>query len=42
VPHWQRHWTPLNSDLQRFPAHKFYLREGFNLASHHFLIVNIT
>ncbi|WP_226666113.1 GNAT family N-acetyltransferase [Microbulbifer aggregans] len=26
----------LDSGVQRFPAHRFYLREGFNIASHHF------
>lgn len=26
----------LDSGVQRFAAHKFYLREGFNIASHHF------
>jgi GNAT superfamily N-acetyltransferase len=26
----------LDSGVQRFSAHKFYLREGFNIASHHF------
>lgn len=31
----------LDSGVQRFPAHKFYLREGFNIASHHFSIVEI-
>ncbi|WP_193161908.1 GNAT family N-acetyltransferase [Microbulbifer hainanensis] len=31
----------LDSGVQRFPAHKFYLREGFNIASHHFSIVNL-
>ncbi|WP_105201232.1 GNAT family N-acetyltransferase [Pseudoalteromonas sp. T1lg10] len=29
----------LDSGVQRFPAHKFYLREGFRIASHHFSIV---
>ncbi|MBF9002940.1 GNAT family N-acetyltransferase [Vibrio nitrifigilis] len=29
----------LDSAVHRFPAHKFYLREGFNIASHHFSIV---
>ena len=27
----------LDSGVQRFQAHKFYLREGFKIASHHFL-----
>ncbi|EPX4131445.1 GNAT family N-acetyltransferase [Vibrio parahaemolyticus] len=31
----------LDSGVQRFPAHKFYLREGFNIASHHFSIVGV-
>jgi GNAT superfamily N-acetyltransferase len=26
----------LDSGVQRFQAHKFYLREGFKIASHHF------
>ena len=26
----------LDSGVQRFEAHKFYLREGFRIASHHF------
>lgn len=26
----------LDSGVQRFSAHKFYLREGFHIASHHF------
>lgn len=26
----------LDSGVQRFAAHKFYLREGFNITSHHF------
>lgn len=26
----------LDSGVQRFAAHKFYLREGFKIASHHF------
>ena len=26
----------LDSGVQRFAAHKFYLREGFRIASHHF------
>ncbi|MCC2524665.1 GNAT family N-acetyltransferase [Vibrio coralliilyticus] len=32
----------LDSGVQRFPAHKFYLREGFNIASHHFSIVGVS
>ena len=31
----------LDSGIQRFPAHRFYLREGFNIASHHFSIVGL-
>ncbi|WP_240206771.1 GNAT family N-acetyltransferase [Vibrio sp. CyArs1] len=31
----------LDSGVQRFPAHRFYLREGFNIASHHFSITSI-
>ena len=31
----------LDSGVQRFPAHRFYLREGFNIASHHFSIINL-
>ncbi|MCE2486738.1 MAG: GNAT family N-acetyltransferase [Desulfurellaceae bacterium] len=31
----------LDSGVQRFPAHRFYLREGFNIASHHFSIANL-
>lgn len=31
----------LDSGVQRFPAHKFYLREGFNIASHHFSIADL-
>lgn len=30
----------LDSGVQRFAAHKFYLREGFKIASHHFSITN--
>lgn len=29
----------LDSGVQRFAAHKFYLREGFHIASHHFQLV---
>ncbi|MGL6313248.1 GNAT family N-acetyltransferase [Vibrio sp. WXL103] len=32
----------LDSGVQRFPAHKFYLREGFNIASHHFSITELS
>ena len=28
----------LDSSVQRFAAHKFYLREGFTIKSHHFVI----
>ena len=28
----------LDSGVQRFAAHKFYLREGFVIASHHFVM----
>ena len=31
----------LDSGVQRFAAHRFYLREGFNIASHHFSITNL-
>ena len=31
----------LDSGVQRFPAHRFYLRQGFNIASHHFSIVGL-
>ena len=31
----------LDSGVQRFQAHKFYLREGFAISSHHFSIENI-
>ena len=31
----------LDSGVQRFAAHRFYLREGFNIASHHFSIVDL-
>lgn len=31
----------LDSGVQRFAAHRFYLREGFNIASHHFSITDI-
>ena len=31
----------LDSGVQRFPAHRFYLREGFDIASHHFSIVKL-
>ncbi len=28
----------LDSSVQRFKAHKFYLQQGFNIASHHFVL----
>lgn len=31
----------LDSGVQRFAAHKFYLREGFHIASHHFSMTEI-
>ena len=31
----------LDSGVQRFPAHRFYLREHFNIASHHFSISHL-
>lgn len=31
----------LDSGVQRFEAHRFYLREGFNIASHHFSIADL-
>ena len=31
----------LDSGIQNFSAHRFYLREGFNIASHHFSIVDV-
>jgi len=31
----------LDSGIQKFPAHRFYLRERFNIASHHFSITEI-
>ena len=31
----------LDSGIQRFPAHRFYLREHFNIASHHFSITDL-
>lgn len=32
----------LDSGVQRFAAHRFYLREGFNIASHHFSITDLS
>jgi GNAT superfamily N-acetyltransferase len=32
----------LDSGVQRFGAHRFYLREGFNIGSHHFSIADLT
>jgi GNAT superfamily N-acetyltransferase len=31
----------LDSGVQRFAAHRFYLREGFNIGSHHFSITDL-
>lgn len=31
----------LDSGVQRFAAHKFYLREGFSISSHHFSITDL-
>ncbi|WP_448213937.1 GNAT family N-acetyltransferase [Colwellia sp. MEBiC06753] len=31
----------LDSGEQRFAAHRFYLRHGFNIASHHFSITEL-
>ncbi|GAA0289711.1 GNAT family N-acetyltransferase [Psychrosphaera haliotis] len=31
----------LDSGIQKFPAHRFYLINRFNIASHHFSITNI-
>ena len=31
----------LDSGVTRFPAHKFYLREGFSITSHHFAVREI-
>ncbi len=31
----------LDSGVQRFAAHRFYLREGFDISSHHFSITNL-
>jgi len=31
----------LDSGVQRFAAHRFYLREGFNIGSHHFSIADL-
>ena len=31
----------LDSGVQRFAAHRFYLREGFNIDSHHFSITDL-
>jgi GNAT superfamily N-acetyltransferase len=32
----------LDSGVQRFSAHRFYLREGFNIGSHHFSIIDLS
>ncbi len=31
----------LDSGIQKFPAHRFYLRKRFNIASHHFSITEL-
>lgn len=31
----------LDSGVQRFSAHRFYLKEGFNIASHHFSVTEL-
>jgi GNAT superfamily N-acetyltransferase len=31
----------LDSGVQRFAAHRFYLNQGFNIASHHFSITDL-
>ena len=31
----------LDSGVQRFGAHRFYLREGFDISSHHFSIADL-
>lgn len=31
----------LDSGVQRFGAHRFYLREGFDISSHHFAITDL-
>ena len=40
LKHWGRQQgcqqLHLDSGVQRFAAHRFYLREGFDIASHHF------
>jgi GNAT superfamily N-acetyltransferase len=32
----------LDSGVTRFAAHRFYLREGFNITSHHFAVVDLS
>lgn len=32
----------LDSGIQKFPAHRFYLNNRFNIASHHFSITDIS
>jgi GNAT superfamily N-acetyltransferase len=32
----------LDSGVQRFAAHRLYLREGFNIGSHHFSITDLS
>ena len=31
----------LDSGVQKFPAHRFYLRQRFNIASHHFSLTDV-
>jgi GNAT superfamily N-acetyltransferase len=31
----------LDSGVQRFGAHRFYLRHGFDISSHHFAVANL-
>ena len=35
------HQLQLDSGVQRFGAHRFYLREGFHISSHHFAITDL-
>jgi len=32
----------LDSGVNRFAAHRFYLREGFNITSHHFALTDLS
>jgi hypothetical protein len=32
----------LDSGVQRFTAHRFYVREGFKISSHHFSITDLS